>query len=194
MSAALVLPLGWPRGAARAEEGEEQIASRQSGVAVPISSLAFYRRYTELLLRRYMAVSMHMGRVSSILGSCAFRGRVSSYKIRSFDDAVIFVYDVEKCLKVLSEEQAELIERIALQEYTQAEAAELTRQSLRTVVRKYGEAVDRLTQVFLEKDLLEVGPAYSGREEASDEVDEEDDEEFGEEVCAEEEDNFGDYV
>ena len=131
-------------------------------VTVPISSLAFYRRYTELLLRRYMQVSMRMGRVPSILGNCMFRGKVSSYRIHTFEDAVIFVYDIEKCLKQLNAEDTELVARIALQEYTQAEAAELTGQSLRSVVRKYGEAVDGLTKIFLEKDLLEVGPLYGG--------------------------------
>ncbi len=66
-------------------------------VTVPISSVAFYRRYTELLLRRYMQVSMRMGRVPSVLGSCMFRGKVSSYRIHTFEDAVIFVYDIGPC-------------------------------------------------------------------------------------------------
>ena len=131
-------------------------------ITVPITSMAFYRRYTELLLRRYMQVSMRMGRVPSVLGNCMFRGKVSSYRIHTFEDAVIFVYDIEKCLRRLSAEETELIARIALQEYTQAEAAALTGQSLRSVVRKYGEAVDGLTKIFLEKNLLEVGPLYGG--------------------------------
>lgn len=132
-------------------------------VQVPVSSLAFYRRYTELFLRRYMQVSMRMGKVPSVLGSCMFRGRVSSREMHSFEDAVIFVNDVERCLKQLCPEDMELIARIALQEYTQAEAADLTKQSLRTVVRKYGEAIDTLTRIFLEKDLLEVGPLFQGQ-------------------------------
>ena len=127
---------------------------------VPISSVAFYRRYTELLLRRYMQVSLRMGRVPSVLGSCMFRGRVSSRRVQSFEDAVIFVYDVERCMKQLSPEERELVARVALQEYTQAEAAELTGQSLRTVVRKYGEAIDTLTRIFMEKELLEIGPLF----------------------------------
>jgi hypothetical protein len=109
-----------------------------------------------------MQVSMRMGRVPSVLGNCMFRGKVSSYRVQSFEDAVIFVYDVEKCLKKLSAADTELVSRIALQEYTQAEAAELTGQSLRSVVRKYGEAVDMLTGIFLDKDLLAVGPLYGG--------------------------------
>ena len=153
MSAALSLPLSYERHPPR-----RHIDSS----AVPISSVAFYRRYTELLLRRYMQVSMRMGRVPSVLGNCMFRGKVSSYRVTSFEDAVIFVYDVETCLKQLSATDLELVARVGLQEYTQAEAAELIGQSLRTVVRKYGEAVDRLTQIFLDKDLLEIGPMYRG--------------------------------
>ena len=133
---------------------------KKGTIVVPITSLAFYRRYTELLLRRYMQVSLRMGRVPSVLGNCMFRGKVSSYRVQSFEDAVIFVYDVERCMKQLTPEEKELVARIALQEYTQTEAAELTQQSLRTVVRKYGEAIDRLTGIFLEKELLEVGPLY----------------------------------
>ncbi len=132
-------------------------------VRVPESSLAFYRRYTELLLRRYMQLSLRMGKVPSVLGSCMFRGRVSSRRVESFEDAVGFVIDVERCMAKLQPEDRELIARIALQEYTQAEAAELTGQSVRSVVRKYGDAMDVLTRIFLEKELLEVGPLYAGQ-------------------------------
>ena len=158
MSAALSLPMVYERHPPR---------RHVDTVPVPISSLAFYRRYTELLLRRYMQVSMRMGRVPSVLGNCMFRGKVSSYRVSSFEDAVIFVYDVEKCLRQLDASDLELVSRVALQEYTQAEAADLTGQSLRTVVRKYGEAVDRLTEVFLDKDLLEIGPLYRKGEQRS---------------------------
>ena len=166
MSAAVRLQeVAWVREPAREPmrpPGEGVDPTKKKGtVTVPASSLAFYRRYTELLLRRYMQVSMRMGRVPSALGNCVFRGRVSSRQVQSFEDAVIFVYDVERCMKQLSPEEKELIARIALQEYTQTEAAELTGQSLRTVVRKYGDAVDRLTGIFLEKELLEVGPLFA---------------------------------
>jgi DNA-directed RNA polymerase specialized sigma24 family protein len=52
--------------------------------------------------------------------------------------------------------ERELVGRIALQEYTLAETAELTGMSVRTVVRRYREALDRLTQVFLRRELLQV--------------------------------------
>jgi hypothetical protein len=123
---------------------------KKGTVQVPLSSLAFYRRYTELLLRRYMQASLRMGRVPSVLGSCMFRGRVSHRPVESFEDAVLFVLDVERCMQKLSPDAKELVARIALQ-------------GLRTVVRKYGEAIDTLTQIFLEKELMEVGPVFGGR-------------------------------
>ena len=62
---------------------------------------------------------------------------------------------VDGPLKVSGKAQAVLV-RIALQEYTLAETAELTGMSVRTVVRRYTEALDRLTQVFLRRKLLQV--------------------------------------
>ena len=101
---------------------------------------------------------MSVGRMPALLGHDAFRGKMSTYRVTSFEDSVIYVYDIEKCLKKLDGFSQELIRRIALQEYTQVEAAGLLRVSLRTIVRKYGEAIDSLTQVFLEHRLLDVDP------------------------------------
>ena len=84
-----------------------------------------------------------------------FRGKVTSYQVHSFEDAVIFVYDVEKCLAKLDKVEQELVARIALQEYTQGETAGLTGLGLRTVSRRYSEALDRLTEIFLRVKLLE---------------------------------------
>jgi hypothetical protein len=120
----------------------------------PIETLSFYRRRTEALLRQYMQASMQMGRTPSILGSCMFRGKVSSYRMHSFEDMVIFVFDIEKCLKRLDQFSQELVAKIALQEYSHGEAAELTGQSLRSTIRKYSEAIDTLTGFLLEYELL----------------------------------------
>ncbi len=114
-----------------------------------------YRSYTEGMLRRYLRLSMEAGRVPSLMGREMFRGRVTSYRIRGFDDAVIFVHDVERCLGRLTDMQRALIERIGLQEHTQGRAAGLLGMSLRTVTRRYAEAVDALTVLFLESGLLE---------------------------------------
>ncbi|HZC44089.1 MAG TPA: hypothetical protein VE195_07940 [Acidobacteriaceae bacterium] len=124
----------------------------------PKPEMAFYRKYTEAMLRRYARLSLSVGRMPALLGHDAFRGKMSTYRVTSFEDSVIFVYDVEKCLKKLDGFSQELIRRIALQEYTQGEAAGLLRVSLRTIVRRYGEAIDGLTHIFLERRLLNVDP------------------------------------
>jgi hypothetical protein len=124
----------------------------------PIETLAFYRKHTEALLRRYLQKSFEMGRTPSILGNCRFRGMVSSRQLHNFEDTVIFVFDVEKGLKRLDKFSQGLVARIALQEYSQGETAALTGQSLRSIVRKYAEAIDALTGIFLEYELLTIEP------------------------------------
>ena len=120
-----------------------------------IPELAFYRKYTEAMLRRYATMSMEAGRVPSLLGQEMFRGKVTSCKVTGFDDVVIFVEDIAKCLKQLDAGQRHLVRRIALEGYTQGETAAMLGIPMRTVVRRYAEATDRLTRLFLERKLLE---------------------------------------
>jgi len=161
MSAALViLPVVWATassGVKTAEELPESVEQRRSAPEV-----AFYRKYTEGLLRRYVRLSMEAGRAPSLLGREMFRGRVTNYSVQGFDDVVIFVHDVETCVKLLDEGQQHLIRRVALQEFTLEETASLLQLPLRTVHRRYGDALDELTEVFLERKLLE--PSQAGRE------------------------------
>ena len=65
-------------------------------------SFAFYRKHTEKMLRRYLYASMLVGRAPAILGEPIGRGWVSSRKVKTFEDAVIFVLDIERCLKKLT--------------------------------------------------------------------------------------------
>jgi hypothetical protein len=117
--------------------------------------LAFYRRYTEAMLRRYLRLSMAAGRVPSLLGRELFRGHVTSYRVQSFEDVVIFCFDMEKLLGRLRPLDQQMIKRIALQEYGQGETASMLRMSLRSCQRGYGEAVDRLTGMLLGAGMLE---------------------------------------
>jgi hypothetical protein len=146
MSAALVvLPMVW------ATAQIEKVVERKT--VAP--ELAFYRKYTEALLRRYAHMSLELARVPSLLGKEMFRGKVTNYVVHGFDDVVIFVHDVEKCLEKLDLEQQQLIERIALQEYTLGEASGLIGLPLWTLHRRYGDALDVLTEMFLKRKLLE---------------------------------------
>jgi len=106
------------------------------------------------MLRRYLYASMQVGRAPSILGDPVSRGWASSRPIRTFEDAVIFVLDMEMCLNQLPSLDRQILSRVVLQEYTQAEAASLLGMSVRTISYKFPAAMDRLTEKLLDADLL----------------------------------------
>lgn len=151
MSAVVVLPYVW----ALATDRSAPVPRPTPESKPPEPQMAFYRKYTEALLRRYVRMSMEAGKVPSLLGREMFRAKVTSYRVESFEDVVIFIHDVEHCLEQLDEEQQCLIARIALQEYTLQEAAEIMGLPPRTAVRRYCQALDRLTRVFLQNRMLE---------------------------------------
>ena len=119
-----------------------------------------YRQYTEDLLRRYLYASMLVGRAPSLLAENVGRGWVSSHPVRSFEDAVVFVLDVERCLQSLSPLERQLISRVVLQEYSLAETATIMRACSRRIAERLNVALDALTQQFLDKRLL-ILPASS---------------------------------
>ena len=125
-----------------------------SSPAEAVVSYAFYRKHTENMLRRYLYASLQVGRTPNLLGESVGRGWASSRPVRTFEDALIFVLDVERCLDRLPLVDRQLISRIILQEYTQAETAALLRISVRTVCAKLPLAIYRLTERLVEADLL----------------------------------------
>jgi hypothetical protein len=171
MSAALQLTAIWATAVDRqpfvAHKGLEASASEELRPAladetveeVPEISLAFYRKHTENTLRRYMYASMLVGRAPAILGEPVARGWVSSRRVKTFEDAVIFVLDVERCLDKLGPVDRALLSRIALQEYTYEETAALLQVSVRAIYYKYPLALDRLTKLLLRSALLILPPS-----------------------------------
>jgi hypothetical protein len=167
MSAALQLPVIWGTGSLEnAWQGirhtseqepavQPQVKQRAKAPSVePAANMAFYRKHTENMLRRYLYASMQVGRSPSILGEPIARGWVSSRPVRTFEDAVIFVLDIESCLNQLGSLDRQMLSRIVLQEYTQAEAATLLGMSVRTISYKFPQALDRLTEKLLDTGLL----------------------------------------
>lgn len=138
-------------------ESAEAVADPAPPLARPraLGGVAFYRKHAEGLLRKYLTISMDIGRAPCVLGHLMLRGRISSYRMRSFEDQVIFVFDVEKCLKQLDRLSQRVVTHIALEDYSMLETAALTGESLRSVSRIYAEALDRLTRLFLDFRLLE---------------------------------------
>jgi DNA-directed RNA polymerase specialized sigma24 family protein len=116
--------------------------------------LWLYRERTVALLKRYLRISLEVGRLPSLLGRELFRSKVTSYRMSSFEDGVIFVHDVECALDQLSEFARQLIRAIIFQEYTQDEAADVLRCARRTVCRDFPAALDRMSELFLEGGLL----------------------------------------
>jgi hypothetical protein len=165
MSAAFQLPMEWDASSAGAAWQSEQRRSKQQSAErpelklgkhdyKPPANLAFYRKHTESLLRRYLYASMQVGRAPSILGDSVGRGWASSRPVRTFEDAVIFVLDIENCLSQLSILDRELLGRVVLQDYTQEEAALMLGIGIRTVGYRFPLALDRLTDKLLAADLL----------------------------------------
>ena len=145
------------------EIGEEpaQKSSAQAvddGVLSPApcgdSDLWLYRDRTVGLLRRYLRLSIEVGRMPSLLGREFFRTRVTSYRAGTFEDSVIFVHDVERSLEKLSDFDRQLIAKVVLQEYSQEEAGRQMGCGRRHAVRCYSEALDRATEIFLKRELL----------------------------------------
>jgi DNA-directed RNA polymerase specialized sigma24 family protein len=165
MSAALQLP-GFFGESTKQADWPEQHTDPSTAAAIDILkqkeaseedlpiSLAFYRKHTESMLRRYLYASMQVGRAPSILSEPIARGWASCRVVRTFEDAVIFVLDIEKCLDQLGELDRQLIGRIVLQDYTKLEVAAMLRMSERAVWYKFQRALDRLTQKLLDTGLL----------------------------------------
>ena len=130
--------------------------------AVAARDLRPYRDRTRALLRRYFRMSIELGRLPSLVGREFFRARVTSYRLHTFEDAVIFVHDIETCLQRLDQFSQQLIARIVFQDYTLEEAAALLGCGRRTVVRRYPRALDRLSELFLEAELLRPFPCQEG--------------------------------
>ena len=145
---AAILPFVWAIGA------ELPVSERVADTGLEID-MAFYRKYTEAILRRYVRMSMEAGKVPSLLGQEMFRGKVTNYRVGHFDDVVIFLHDIDRCVARLDPDQQQLIARMALQQYTVGETAKLLGLGPRTVIRHYALALDRLTRIFLTARMLE---------------------------------------
>ena len=130
-------------------------------VAVTNPDMWLYRERTTALLRRYLRISIEVGRLPSLLGRELFRSKVTSYRMSSFEDGVIFVHDVERALDQLDPFGQQMIAAVIFQEYTQDEAAEVLRCARRTICREFPLAIDRVSEMFLTGGLLNRLPVSS---------------------------------
>ena len=128
-----------------AEEGDE-IEARPE--------ILCYRGQTFAMVRHFFEISSQVGRLPSLLGREFFRARVSHHAIPSFEDQAVFVRDVELCFARLSEQHAEMITLVALYSFSRDEVAEMLRASRTWVNHRVAEALDALSEIFLQAHLL----------------------------------------
>ncbi len=131
-----------------------QPRTRSSPPIVTLPHACLYRGQCVALLRRYFTLSVEAGRMPSLLGREFFRAKVTSCRIMTFEDIVIFCHDVERCLDRLGPVEQEMVRRIVFQEYTHEETARLLQCGLRTVFNRYYDALDLLSEWFLECKML----------------------------------------
>src|ERR1035438_61629 len=114
-----------------------------------------YRGRAVAMLRRYMKYSIETGRLPSLLGREFFRAKVTSYTVVTFEDRVIFVHDMERCLDRLDEFSRQLIARHILQEHDRRATAKLLHCNEKTVRRYTPVVLDMLIEILLEVGLME---------------------------------------
>lgn len=117
--------------------------------------LSFYRWRTRSLLRKYVRIAVETGRLPSMLGRECFRAKVTSYPLHSFEDAVVFVHDMERSLAQLNALDQRLLAMMVMEDYTEEEAARLLRCARATLQRHYPEALDQLSEVLLRRGMIE---------------------------------------
>ena len=116
--------------------------------------LSRYRRYTVGMLHRYFRISLETGKLPSVLGQQFFRARVTSYRMTSFEEAVIFVRDIEACLTRLDDFSRKLVAHCVLEGYRQEEVSRMLNCPLRSIERHFSFALDELTRLFLDRGIL----------------------------------------
>jgi len=114
-----------------------------------------YRGRTIGLLRKYLRMSVESGRLPSLLGREFFRTAVTSYGTQTFEDAVIFVLDMERILQSLTPEAQALIVRVIFQEYTYDETAALLGLGRRSMVRRIANALDSASEALVKRGMLD---------------------------------------
>jgi hypothetical protein len=115
-----------------------------------------YRGRTVGMLRKYMRYSLETGRLPSLVGREFFRSKVTSYRVTTFEDRVIFVHDMESCVERLTQFSRQVIARYFLQEHDLPATAHLLDCNEKTIRRAIPMALDELIEILHEVGLLEV--------------------------------------
>jgi hypothetical protein len=120
---------------------------------------SFERTRTAALLHRFFHAALQVGRMPSLLGREIFRPHMKTTPARAFEDSVVFVCDVERCLRALDRFDRRLVAFCILEDRTEWEAARHFRCSQAYISRRLGETLDLLHETFCRLGLLRPVPA-----------------------------------
>jgi hypothetical protein len=127
---------------------------RAIDLALEHPDLWLYRDHAIGMLKRYFRLAVETGRLPSVLGREYFRTRVTSARGYTFENSVIFVHDVEHCLEELDDFSREVIGWHVLQEFSLKETAHLMGCGQSAAYRGFLEALDRLSEIMLNHELM----------------------------------------
>ncbi len=113
-----------------------------------------YRGQALAIVRHFFEMSCQLGRLPSILGREFFRAKVSHHAIPSFEDQALFAHDIEQSLGRLDEDEKTVLTLVGLYDLNLDEAAEILHWSSGYISQRFGEALARLTQIFLDMGIL----------------------------------------
>ena len=116
------------------------------------------RPYTKHMLRRYayLAYTGRYGAAAPI--DPVGRGWASSHAVRTFDDRLHFVIDMDRCFAKLPSLDRAMLKRNMIQGFTQEESAQLLGMSTRAFSYKFASALDRMTEQLIQYGLMVVEP------------------------------------
>lgn len=114
----------------------------------------FERTRTMVLLHRFLRTALSIGRMPSLVGREVFRTQVQARPASAFEDAVLFVCDIEKCLGTLAPLEQRLIAFCVLENRSEWEASRQFHASQGFISRHLGHALDTLHVTFCSRGLL----------------------------------------
>ena len=117
--------------------------------------LASYERSrTMALLHRFFRTALLVGRMPSLLGRDIFRMQLQSPAAHAFEDSVLFVCDVELCLRQLDPFDQRLIAFCVLEDRSEWQASRCFHMSQGEISRRLGHVLDLLHETFCRVGLL----------------------------------------
>lgn len=115
---------------------------------------SFERTRTMALLYRFLRTALSLGRMPSLVGREIFRTTARAHPAGAFENAVVFVCDVEKCLAQLEPLEQRLIAYCVLENRSEWEASRQFQASQGFVSRHLGHALDVLHVTFCQRGIL----------------------------------------